>query len=198
MTWSGRASRQPDAAMRICLLPHPDKSVTGREAVLPLLAHELGCSPAELQIRQTEHGKPVLPDHPGFQFGISHSRGLLACCFHDRPCGIDLEWTGRPRDYRAIAAATFSPAELDLVSETADPGPLFYRMWTAKEAWLKYQGLRVWDIARAPDFDAVSPDLAQWLIEGSVSWIMSVVAPGIAGLELEPELPAGLAASRLG
>ena len=43
-----------------------------------------------------EHGKPFLhAPHSALHFSLSHCRTAVACIIDERPCGIDIESTGR-------------------------------------------------------------------------------------------------------
>lgn len=70
---------------------------------------------------------------------ISHTRNWAACAFSSRSTvGFDIEQI-RPRAIEALAAAACSPAERLELARCADSDrkQLFYRYWTAKEAFAK-------------------------------------------------------------
>ncbi|MBR5741166.1 MAG: 4'-phosphopantetheinyl transferase superfamily protein, partial [Firmicutes bacterium] len=98
-------------------------------------------------VAETEHGKPYYPALPSVFCSVSHSRGWWVCLFDKHPCGVDVEETGRSRANDAVIRRKFTPEEQALFGEQtgcADPGSAgeatFLRVWTRKEAYLKYTG----------------------------------------------------------
>ena len=83
---------------------------------------------ANAQFARGEHGKPRLLNAP-LHFSLSHTRGRTFVAVADEPVGLDAEWRGRslPRAY----LARLTPAERE---------EDFFRLWTAKEAYIKYLG----------------------------------------------------------
>lgn len=107
-------------------------------------------------LKCTEDGKPFIPDLPDIHFSLSHSGEYIACAFSDREVGLDLQEHSRVQTSTVrIAKRFFSSAEYEaiLALETginadnpegpaapAGRSPLFYRLWSIKEAYLKYLG----------------------------------------------------------
>lgn len=88
--------------------------------------------------RRGEHGKPYLPGW-GLHFSISHSHGLAACAVEGNPVGLDVE---RVRHFsEAVERRICSPGELKLVSAASNRDRALTRLWTCKEAYMKYTGL---------------------------------------------------------
>lgn len=84
----------------------------------------------------TEHGKPMLKEHPDIHFNISHCAKAVACIVGDSPVGIDVESTGR-RISPSLVRYTMNEAEQQEILAS----PLaFYRLWTRKEALVKMLG----------------------------------------------------------
>jgi len=99
----------------------------------------------------SEHGKPLLRDHPGIHFSLSHCREAVACVVGDRPVGIDIESVGRYRE--SLARYAMSDSELSAIAAAGSSDGLsapavaaagrdlaFTRLWTMKEAFLKCSG----------------------------------------------------------
>lgn len=83
------------------------------------------------------HGKPVLPGGPGFS--LSHSGELVGVAVRpDGAVGLDVEQLRAVVDLPAMAAHTYSPAEL--ARDRAPTQAAFFRTWTRKEALLKATG----------------------------------------------------------
>ena len=110
----------------------------------------------------TEDGKPYIPGLPDIHFNLSHSGGYIACAFSDEEVGLDLQEQARTHtSILRIAKRFFSTKEYEaiLALPAEDPSvvpghptnaadsdnsacrlPLFYNLWTIKEAYLKYLG----------------------------------------------------------
>ncbi len=100
-----------------------------------------GLSEKDSVFEVSEKGKPYLKDHPEIFFSLSHSGTRAAAVFSDRPCGIDIEKI--EGDESELAKRFFHEEEYrylrsleDVQKRTAD----FYRIWTAKESYLKMLG----------------------------------------------------------
>lgn len=95
---------------------------------------------AAAAIALTREGKPYLPDHPEVHFNISHAGRWVVCAVSPHEVGIDVE---QCRDNNlAIARRFFQPDEHAalLAQEPHRQQAFFYRLWTAKEAYLKALG----------------------------------------------------------
>ncbi|MDR2610285.1 MAG: 4'-phosphopantetheinyl transferase superfamily protein, partial [Clostridiales Family XIII bacterium] len=102
-----------------------------------------------------EHGKPrfAAPELADVHFSVSHSGDYLAIAFSEQEVGVDVEHTSRRHTnaerYLAIARRFFAPDEgayvaggdaEDTVTAPEDVKRRFFRIWTAKEAFVKYTG----------------------------------------------------------
>ena len=74
------------------------------------------------------HGKPSLCGAPPF-FSLSHTGGRTFAAFSDADVGLDAEWRGRPIPLAVLRRLSEAEREED-----------FFRLWTAKEAFVKYLG----------------------------------------------------------
>ena len=88
-------------------------------------------------IARDRKGKPFFPAAPGLHFSLSHSGGYGACAFHVRPVGFDLQLHTECRR-EAIARRCFHPEEYAYLAKTGFED--FFRVWTAKESYVKYTG----------------------------------------------------------
>ncbi len=80
------------------------------------------------KVKENEHGKPYLCNST-LHFNLAHGQNLLALAVGDTPVGLDLE-VRSPRKTEKIAQR-LTPAE-----KNTD----FFKVWTAKEAYVKYLG----------------------------------------------------------
>lgn len=119
-----------------------------------------------------EGGKPSISGHPDIYFNLSHCRKAVACVVADSPVGIDIEETCRFSE--SIARYTLDDEEYENVMKSDNPSQAFIRLWTMKEALLKYtgEGLRrdIKTVLHLPPVDEV--EFKTELHEG---YVMSVV-----------------------
>ena len=110
--------------------------------------HDIGCRLAvyaakdafgiDCRLAHDSRGKPYFEASP-VHVSISHSDGMCLAAVSDREIGADIERI-RPRDTdrkKRLASRFFAPDEAAAVH--ADPAE-FYRIWTAKESFIKYTG----------------------------------------------------------
>jgi 4'-phosphopantetheinyl transferase len=84
-------------------------------------------------------GKPRLPTGSA-EFSISHTAGVTVCALSPgSPLGVDAEVL-KPVDH-AEFKAFFSPAEMRAIQAAPSPWRELLRLWTAKEAVLKAEGI---------------------------------------------------------
>ena len=107
--------------------------------------------PSLPEISREAGGKPFFPSRPDVCFSLSHSRGAAVCAVHNRPVGVDIE--------------KIRPAPARLAAGMADEA--FSRLWTAKEATIKRQGLGVEALLRPMEPDPLCR-CAEDLLEGYI------------------------------
>lgn len=115
------------------------------------LAEACGVDPAAIRFLRTERGKPY-PVGLNVHFSISHSGNLVVCAVSDRPVGIDVEQI-RPVRCK-LTGKICTPAELAYIREAPGWGEMltgeamrrFFRIWTGKEAYFKWQGTGITDL----------------------------------------------------
>lgn len=108
-----------------------------------LLGRYTGVPPDKLVFRYEPQGKPALTGVSGWQFNLSHSRGLAAIAIsrYD-PLGIDIELIDPDFPRAEIAPDILASDEIsDLAAlPPADQPGYFFQLWTLKEAMLKAAG----------------------------------------------------------
>ena len=86
-------------------------------------------------------GKPFIPEAAEFHFNLSHSGSWVVLAFGDSPVGIDVEKLDYTPGRHQVIRRFFAPDEQAYVLEDpGEEGERFFRIWTAKESWLKYTG----------------------------------------------------------
>ncbi len=111
---------------------------------------------------QTEPGGK--PYWKGVHFNLSHSGPWVALAVGENPVGVDVECFRENRNVEALAKRHFTPEEQAFVGNSQER---FLRIWTAKEARLKWDGtgLRTsLDSFRVLD----DPMGKTWLLSGAV------------------------------
>jgi 4'-phosphopantetheinyl transferase len=114
-------------------------SLLARAALRALLAQHTGH--ADWQILRTRLGKPFVVGPSGAlgpAVSLSHTGAMVAVAMAQAGAlGVDIE-QHRTRDFTALAAQAFGPAEqADVAVSGADA---FYRIWTSREAIAKATG----------------------------------------------------------
>lgn len=99
-------------------------------------------------IKEGEHGKPYLAGADDFYFSISHAGEYVALVIDDHPIGIDVE---KVQIRESVARRFYSEREQEeiRIMQEADAKEdnannraaiSFTKIWTGKEAYLKYTG----------------------------------------------------------
>lgn len=102
------------------------------------ISEQLGIPPEELAFGCGEHGKPYLLNNKAYHFSVSHSGNCIAFAGCDAPVGVDTE---RIRSGKLkIAKRFFTENECSFIEKSAEPDTEFYKIWTAKEAYVKMLG----------------------------------------------------------
>ena len=102
-------------------------------------AKAAGLSPTEIEISHDEKGKPFCKGLP-LSVSLSHSGAYIAVAVGQSPVGVDVE---RKRQFNlSISRRWFRPKEHEFLTSLpeAKRARAFFRLWTLKEAALKYTG----------------------------------------------------------
>lgn len=108
-----------------------------------LIRHEVSrqlhipCS--EVCIGYGDYGKPFLINDSNYFFSVSHSGNCIAFISSNCPIGIDLEQIQKCN--MLVAKHCFTSQEYKFVEESIDANEAFYKIWTAKEAYVKMLGV---------------------------------------------------------
>lgn len=107
--------------------------------VLSLYTQRPAC---DLTFSLGEHGKPVLLQHSGLHFNLSHSHDLAILAIARRPVGIDIEYIDGTRDWQGIMQHFYAASEVQkiLALPVATQQQAFFQVWTRKEAHMKVTG----------------------------------------------------------
>ena len=135
-----------ERANRFRFVQHQKRFIAARGILRKLLSNYLQISPNDLKFKYGNCGKPQLTgfkqDSP-LEFNLSHSGeyALYGFTYH-HPIGVDLEYIREMPDAVKIAQRFFSEREYRLINsvEDAQKSAVFFKLWTAKEAYLKAIG----------------------------------------------------------
>lgn len=105
-----------------------------------LLRQTLGTD--EFTLALGEYGKPYVAEQPDFHFNLSHSGDWVVLACSDREVGIDIEQIRADAKIEKLARRHFTPGEQNYVFSDGEShmADRFFRIWTAKESYLKYLG----------------------------------------------------------
>jgi|GEM_PF-1268310 phosphopantetheinyl transferase len=119
---------------------HQSRFIVTRGVLRSILARYTQTSPSTLLFSSTP--KPYLLDFPNVHFNLSHSGDYLAVAVSTvSKVGIDIQ-LHRPVKALAIAKRYFHPEEYQALYQIPEHYlPVFFEAWSAKEAYLKYQGV---------------------------------------------------------
>lgn len=99
---------------------------------------ECGLYNEKPHICYSEKGQPFLSNYPGLFLSISHCKVAVAVAVSDRPIGIDIESV---RAYKpGLVDRSFSTLEQQEIESSPNRDLSFTRLWTRKEAYLKFIG----------------------------------------------------------
>lgn len=87
-----------------------------------------------------EHNKPIIKEFPNLHFNFSHCKKAVMCVLDDKgSVGCDVEVFNR-KIGDALIRKCCNEQEIQWIRQSQDPQKEFVRLWTRKEALLKYSG----------------------------------------------------------
>ena len=92
---------------------------------------------ADIIVLRDKYYKPYIKNQNEIKFNISHTDGYVVIGFSKRELGIDIEKVNDDFEFEYILNSCFTSREINNIGLDA---PMFYKYWTAKEAYLKYEG----------------------------------------------------------
>lgn len=114
------------------------QQITSELLLLYALRHENIKVTIPLDIGTNEYGKPYI-NKLKMLYNTSHTNGAYALSLSALPTGIDIE--AQKRDVSRVKARFLSTNELKAYNAQADKKTYALRVWTRKEALLKYIGV---------------------------------------------------------
>ena len=116
----------------------------------------LGVAVADMRFGVREFGKPYLANHENAHFNISHSGDIVVCAVYDKPVGVDIQKMNDV-NFDSIANRVFTKNEQEryLSAPQEKQREQFYKIWTAKESYIKFLGTGIKDLSKEIDPDCV-------------------------------------------
>lgn len=155
--------------------------VASHAALRLILADALTCAPSDIRLSADAAGKPHLAEPAGrpLAFNLSHSgdRALIGLT-GPAAIGVDIELIRPIPDAVRIARAHFAPDEAESLASlpTFDIGPVFFGLWTRKEAVVKALGTGL--SLPLDRFSVTLPPAAPRLLRASAEWTLAAVEAG--------------------
>lgn len=140
------SAKESARARRFISPVHRRRFIAARGMLRRVLGRYLDMAPEQIVFLIDPRGKPYIEnaDAPGsLHFNLSHSAGMaLIGLAVERKIGVDLEFIDEGRNPGKLAARFFSAKETEAVAAApeSERAGLFFRYWTAKEAYLKAIG----------------------------------------------------------
>lgn len=145
--WAILNTEEKQRANRFVKREDKTRFVAGRAILRYLLAQYLSLHPQAISFDYLSHGKPVLAKNdcsPPLQFNVSHSHylALYAFTYSDYGIGIDVEFLRSLPDALSLAQRFFTESEAAYLASLPPQKQqaMFFKFWTAKEAYLKATG----------------------------------------------------------
>lgn len=94
----------------------------------------------DLRVKRDKNNKPYVENTLGLKFNISHTEDLVLLAFFKREVGVDVEKINYKFEFKDILENCFTKDEIINIDNNIIS---FYRYWTAKEAYLKCDGIGI-------------------------------------------------------
>ena len=120
-----------------------DRYVMGRGTLRTIIASELGCDAASVEIERGHRGRPRLAGTRAFDFNISHTAGVaIVGITRAGRIGVDVERLDRAVNVAGIARKFMTSHEREKIGglDSADGRRRLLTLWTCKEAMSKATG----------------------------------------------------------
>lgn len=136
--FEGMSKSKRDRILKVRSEKDRNTAIAAHRLLCRGLISEYGFTPSEDEWREGDFGKPYLKDHKGAFFNISHSGQMVMCAIGAREVGADIQEMRPVKD--TLAAYVLSDEERKAYMDSGRDEGLFYKIWTLKEAYLKFRG----------------------------------------------------------
>lgn len=119
----------------------------GDELLRKLLSEVYSADEKDIELNNLPSGKPVAKVLGKEVFvSITHSGNFVASAVSDTAVGIDLEVK---KAYKPTVYKALNEAEREYIAKSKDEALAFYKIWTAKEAFVKLSGVGLAGFSKA-------------------------------------------------
>ncbi len=135
------APEEADRAARFYQTRDCQRFILARGLLRIILGRYLRSKSESLLFSYSQKGKPELSKPiTKLNFNLSHSQGYVLYAIGEyREIGIDLEYI-KEIEAMEIARRFFNSQDCQYLEESINPQDMFFKLWTAKEAYLKAIG----------------------------------------------------------
>ena len=144
------------------------------------LATHLSLEFEKLEICSDVKGKPFLADHPEIHLSISHSAEHILVAISSAPIGLDIEQERKVSEQ--LIKRCLSTEELQKLDQAGNNREAtFLKIWTEKEAYLKFLGTGFLDAPAAVDVSSaeIQAHLRSLTIENATASYYSELSPEV-------------------
>ncbi len=140
------SEQEKNRASRYKFKLHQERFIISHGFTRSVLAYYLNLDAKDIEFSQTEYGKPSVffPQHKNLKFNLSHTEDMsILAVTKSNEVGIDIEFSQRKTDWKAISQRFFTAEEQLALSELnteVKQKQAFYELWTRKEAYMKVLG----------------------------------------------------------
>lgn len=138
-----------------------------------------GVCPIGHELKRSENGRPYFDGLKALDFSISHSESAVACALSadgEGNVGVDVERVDGQRDTERFAKRFFSENERAALEAAEDTERSWTRIWTKKEAYIKYLGgspVRLSELD-TEDADEVRFDSTFFTLDGGAEYCLTL------------------------
>ena len=128
------------------------------------VSEAIGIPVSDISFGYGEYGKPYIKGHD-LSFSVSHSGSRIIYVQHSAPVGADVEMM---EEYLPdIGKRCFTENEQRFIDESEDMREAFYKIWTAKESYVKMTGDGFSRSMRSFDVCSMKDNIRTCIYDGS-------------------------------
>lgn len=117
------------------------RCVLGEVMLRYILEKHFKCENQKIEIAHTEYGKPILKNKKNLFFSFSHSGEWAICAVGNKNLGIDVERIEEINIMDIYSIFSLSEQKWLDMFESSRKIQMFYKLWTLKESFVKYNGM---------------------------------------------------------
>lgn len=92
-------------------------------------------------IEKNIYGKPFFKNYPNMFFSLSHSREMIGIVFYNQEIGLDIQKITKASEN--MIKRCLCKSEIKLINLSKNKDKDFIKIWTMKEAYIKFCGLSI-------------------------------------------------------